>query len=133
MTREDCISRAELLKAIDTWDKFGCDGDSKLVPYNDNYVPYIHYDDVIKCIKGMPSVTLEGPKTGRWIFEIWNNREHYFCSECYRIVNYEPFYHYCPFCGAKMESSDVVVMPDLIKKAVDYFIDEFIKKESEEE
>jgi len=60
---EDCISRAELLKAVDTWDKFGCDADSKLVPYKDCYVPYIHYDDVVKAIKGMPSIQ---PKTG-WI------------------------------------------------------------------
>jgi len=52
----DCISRAELLKAVDTWDKFGCDVDSKLVPYKDCYVPYIHYDDVVKAIKGMPSI-----------------------------------------------------------------------------
>ncbi len=48
---EDCISRAELLKAIDTWDKFGCDANTKLVPYKDHYIPYIHYDDVVKCIK----------------------------------------------------------------------------------
>ena len=52
----DAISRSELLKAIDTWDKFGCDADTKLVPYQDHYIPYIHYDDVVKCIKGMPSV-----------------------------------------------------------------------------
>ena len=54
---EDAISRDELLKAIDTWDKFGCNADTKLVPVKDCYVPYIHYDDVVKCIKGMPSVT----------------------------------------------------------------------------
>ena len=60
----DAISREELLKAIDTWDKFGCDADTKLVRYQDHYVPYIHYDDVIKCIKGMPSVT---QKSGKWI------------------------------------------------------------------
>ena len=53
---EDAISRAELLKAIDTWDKFGCDANTRLVPYQDHYVPYIHYDDVIKCIKDMPPV-----------------------------------------------------------------------------
>ena len=56
-TCKDAISRAELLKAIDTWDKFGCDSDTKLVPYQDHYIPYIHYDDVVKAIKGMPSVT----------------------------------------------------------------------------
>ena len=55
----DAISRQELLKAISTWDKFGCDADTKLVPYNNNYVAYIHYDDVINCIKGMPSVTTQ--------------------------------------------------------------------------
>ena len=61
---EDCISRAELLKAVDTWDRFGCDaGSSKLVPIKDCYVPYIHYDDVVKAIKGMPSIR---PKT-EWI------------------------------------------------------------------
>ena len=61
---DDLISRDELLKAIDTWDKFGCDADTKLVPYQDHYIPYIHYDDVIKCIKGMPSVNPQDPKTG---------------------------------------------------------------------
>ena len=58
---EDAISREELLKAIETWDKFGCDADTKLVPYKDHYIPYIHYDDVIKAIKGMPSVTPSRP------------------------------------------------------------------------
>lgn len=53
----DCIDREELLKAVNTWDKFGRDADTKLVPYQDHYIPYIHYDDVIKCIKSMPSVT----------------------------------------------------------------------------
>ena len=94
---EDAISRDEFLKTIDTWDKFGCDADTKLVPYQDHYIPYIHYDDVVKCIKGMPSVTphyadaemqkmqemeqaeiqkayelgkMEQPKTGHWINEI---------------------------------------------------------------
>lgn len=53
---DDAISREELLKAIDTWDKFGCNADTKLVPYQDHYIPYIHYDDVVECIKDMPSV-----------------------------------------------------------------------------
>lgn len=62
---EDAISREELLKAIDTWDKFGYTETGCFVrePKGD-YVPYIHYDDVIKCIKGMPSVT---QKSGEWI------------------------------------------------------------------
>lgn len=54
----DAISREELLKAIDTWDKFGYTETGCFVrePKGD-YVPYIHYDDVIKSINGMPPVT----------------------------------------------------------------------------
>lgn len=59
----DAISRDELLKAMDTWDKFGYTETGCFVrePKN-NCVKYIHYDDVIKCIKGMPPVTPQ-PKT----------------------------------------------------------------------
>lgn len=68
LSQEPCdnaISRDELLKAIDTWDKFGYTETGCFVrePKGD-YVPYIHYDDVIKSIKGMPSVT---QKSGEWI------------------------------------------------------------------
>lgn len=59
---EDAISRAELIEALNTWDKFGYAPTNELIPLRgnmdkDKYVPYIHYDDVIKCIKGMPPVT----------------------------------------------------------------------------
>lgn len=67
---DDAISRAELLKAIDTWDKFGVDDTNSLFRLDNlslpHYVPYIRYDDVIKCINGIPSVTSE-QKMGRWI------------------------------------------------------------------
>lgn len=98
---DDAISREELLKAIDTWDKFGCDADTKLVRYQDHYVPYIHYDDIIKCIKGMPSVTQKSGKSGKWIkipkYGKWK------CSMCgtkFRFTFKE--HDYCPNCGAKM-------------------------------
>lgn len=58
----DLIERLALLDALSTWDKFGCDADTKLVPYEDHYIPYIRYDDVIKCIKGLPSVGTEKTK-----------------------------------------------------------------------
>ena len=113
---EDCISRAELLKAVDTWDKFGCDADTKLVPVKDCYVPYIHYDDVVKAIKGIPSIQPKS-KTGHWISKhivddcngvvTW-----YECSECGRSIDEtitEEFmlkdYPYC-HCGAKMLPTD---------------------------
>ena len=96
---EDAISRDELLKAIDTWDKFGCDADTKLVPYQDHYIPYIHYDDVVKCIKGMPSVTPK-PKTGHWI-DTGSGQE---CSECGEVqYGYDNFRFYCANCGCRIE------------------------------
>lgn len=59
---EDAISRAELLKAMDTYDKFGYAETGCFVrePKND-YVPYVHYEDMVNCVKGMPSVTPQEP------------------------------------------------------------------------
>ena len=117
--RENCINRAELLKAIDTWDKFGVD-DTNLLFRLDNlslphYVPYIHYDDVIKCIKGMSSVTPK-QKMGHWI----GHKEHCeklgvmpsglgafkWCSNCDCGIDVKEWhrnnYNYCPNCGVKM-------------------------------
>ena len=50
---------------------------------------------------------LEERKEGHWIVEEWNNKEHHTCSVCQKVVDYEPCYHYCPYCGAKMESEEV--------------------------
>ena len=109
MSKEDAISREELLKAIDTWDKFGVDDTNSLfrldnlsLPY---YVPYIHYDDVIKCIKGMPSVT---QKSGKWI----DYRDDGFveCPFCGHATNCEDDIdelHYCFYCGAEMEREEI--------------------------
>lgn len=53
----DTISRQAAIDAMDTWDKFGCDPDGKLVRYDDDnhYVPYVHYDDMVHVIKHLPS------------------------------------------------------------------------------
>jgi hypothetical protein len=115
MSKEDAISRNELLKAIDTWDKFGVDDTNSLFRLDNlslpHYVPYIHYDDVIKCIKGMPPVT---QKSGKWIKhpEIETSAPEYLmfyeCSECgdkqcfcKSDIHKKRF---CNNCGAKMES-----------------------------
>lgn len=52
----DTISRQAALQAMDTWDKFGCGPDGKLVRYDDDnhYVPYVHYDDMVHTIKHLP-------------------------------------------------------------------------------
>ena len=101
---KDAISREELLKAIDTWDKFGYTETGCFVrePKGD-YVPYIHYDDAIKCIKGMPSVT---QKSGKWIYR---REDKYSCSKCGTTtsvdeagIDEKPMYKFCPYCGARM-------------------------------
>ena len=55
----DLISRSELLKAMNTWDKFGCDCHSGLVRIdninNEEYVPFVHYEDMVKCVNDMPT------------------------------------------------------------------------------
>lgn len=57
---DDTISRQAALDEMDTWDKFGCDPDGKLVRYDDDnhYVPYVHYDDMVHAIKHLPSAQL---------------------------------------------------------------------------
>ena len=97
------ISRDELLKAIDTWDKFGYSaryGLERLDKDDKEYVPYIHYDDVIKCIKGMPSVNPQEPKTGHWIDK---DEKSAVCSCCNR--NNTLYGDFCKWCGAKMVDS----------------------------
>lgn len=105
---EDCISRAELLKAIDTWDRFGVDDTNSLFRLDNlslpHYVPYIHFDDVVKCIKGMPSVTPK-QKMGHWV-KI-SPAGIYECSECGQNVMTGDIdaYRHCHGCGAKMSEN----------------------------
>lgn len=97
------IDANALLKAMDTWDKFGFSHSGAFVrePENDDYVPYVHYADMVKCVEGMPTADVMERKKGKW--KEWN--DHYsaivFCSEC----GYEdglPNYHFCPNFGAEM-------------------------------
>lgn len=62
----DLISRQAALEAMETWDKFGCDPDGKLVRYDDDkhYIPYVHYEDMVHAIKHLPPAQ-------RWI--PWNS------------------------------------------------------------
>ena len=56
----DLISRQAALDAMETWNKFGCDPDGKLVRYDDDkhYIPYVHYEDMVHAIKHLPSAQL---------------------------------------------------------------------------
>ena len=101
----DAISREELVETLDTWDKFGYAPTNELVPLRgnvdkDKYVPYIHYDDVIECIKGMPSVTPQ-QRAGMWIEHFDEIGKWYECDQCH--TDWGGSVNYCPNCGAKME------------------------------
>lgn len=66
---DDAISRAELYKAIDSWDKFGYTETGCFVrltkEIDEKYVGYVHLEDVITAIQGMPSV--QPSRKGHWI------------------------------------------------------------------
>lgn len=56
----DCINRSDLLKAMDTWDKFGYTETGCFVREPKGaYVPYVRYEDMVNCVKDMPSVIPE--------------------------------------------------------------------------
>ena len=54
--KDDLISRQAALDAMDTWDKFRCDPDGKLVRCDDDkhYIPYVHYEDMVHAVKNLP-------------------------------------------------------------------------------
>ena len=51
------IDADELLKAMDTWDKFGYIETGCFVrePGND-YASYVHYEDMVKAVSGTPTI-----------------------------------------------------------------------------
>jgi hypothetical protein len=95
---------------MDTWDKFGYTtqyGLERLDKDDKGFVPYVHYDDMIKCVKGMPSVipympsiTPQEPRKGYWL-----HRPHVYgvtyCSVCDFELKIDNT-NYCPNCGADM-------------------------------
>lgn len=52
------IDADEVLVAMDTWDKFGYTHTGAFVrePVSSDYVPYVHYEDMVRCVEGMPAV-----------------------------------------------------------------------------
>ena len=101
---DDCISRAEVLETIDTWDKFGYTETGCFVrltkELDENYVGYVHLEDVINAILGLPSVSPR-QKMGRWVFSEVRCPD---CLEYFDADNYSfEKLNICPSCGAEME------------------------------
>ena len=87
---EDAVSRKAVIDTLDRMDKV-LDEDRTVETYK----------GLLKeCYKVLTPVNPQ--KIGHWIIEKWNNKEHYSCSSCQHVVDYEPCYHYCPYCGSKM-------------------------------
>lgn len=95
---DDYISRQASLDAMDTWDKFGCDPDGRLVRYDEHYVPYVHYEDMVNVIKNMPSADVQPVIHARW--EIGTGFR-WRCSKCGGLT-YIPS-KFCFNCGARMD------------------------------
>lgn len=57
----DLISRKAAIDAIDTWDKFGVDGQSRIVKWHEGLEPYVHLRDVVTAIVNLPPAQPETP------------------------------------------------------------------------
>ena len=48
----------KILEAMDTWPKYGCNPDGRFLELTKeteaDYVPYVHYDDMVKAVMGTP-------------------------------------------------------------------------------
>lgn len=101
------IDRKELLKAMDSWDKYGYYPSGALVrePENDDYVPYVHYDDMVKCVKSMPTVDVV-EKLIEDITDEISERIIKFLEENYEIIPKKPVVQ-CKDCKYGCVSRDV--------------------------
>ena len=101
---DDLISRQAALDAMETWDKFGCDPDGKLVRYDDDkhYIPYVHYEDMVHAIKHLPSAQPEKETAKRVLWTGWKGCRdtRYKCPNCKKPVKNDDIY--CHRCGQKL-------------------------------
>lgn len=120
----DLISREDLKKAIETWDKFACLPNGKLMPFymlnepEKDYEPYVHLRDIRNAIYNAPAINfiispdyvtelqnhnkelikqledMERP-TGEWVLQTY---------ERFNSGN-ELYKYYCNKCGHKEENA----------------------------
>ena len=50
------IDGEEVLRAMNTWSKYGYDERCRLVPWNENLVPYVMFEDMVRAVVGMPTI-----------------------------------------------------------------------------
>ena len=99
-----CLSENGILEAMDTWPKYGCMPDGRFIRLTKenekDYVPYVHYEDMVKVVKGIPSLDVAPVVHAHWIEKTFT----FACSACYgdSVDNYA----FCPRCGAKMDEKE---------------------------
>ena len=63
----------------------------------------------LEVVKQLPPVTPQEPKTGHWIFKLFDEEtgisNSYWCSECDK-PSVQVYKTYCANCGARMESEE---------------------------
>ena len=102
---DDLISRAETIKAINTWDKFGVDDRCRVVRWHEGLEPYVHLRDVVTAIVNMPSAEQVGHWIGKPIAGYCRVR----CSVCGDVfLENDGRWNYCPNCGARMKGEEDV-------------------------
>ena len=76
----DLISRSDLKKAIETYDKFACLPDCKLEPFRnlehpEMFEPYVHLRDILNAIDKAPTVEPD-MEFAKWVTKmIFDNNE----------------------------------------------------------
>ena len=101
-----CLSENGILEAMDTWPKYGCMPDGRFIRLTKenekDYVPYVHYDDMVKVVKGIPSLDVAPVIHAHWNKTFYAENGYFMgiCSHCSMpgIVSL-----YCGKCGAKMD------------------------------
>lgn len=110
-----CLSENGILEAMDTWPKYGCMPDGRFIRLTKenekDYVPYVHYDDMVKVVKGIPSLDVAPVIHAHWVKNgdgMWaDGRLHVMtCSNCKALFRYhgkKSNVNYCYKCGARMD------------------------------
>ena len=98
------------LEAMDTWPKYGCKPDGRFFKLTKeteaDYVPYVHYDDMVQAVTGTPVQDVAPVVHAHWVVD---DNEQYYCSACmdghHRPMFFipHPQWRHCPWCGAKMD------------------------------
>lgn len=101
------IDTDELLKSMDTWDKFGYTaryGLERLDKDDKDFVPYVKYDDMVNAVKNAPTIDAVPVIHADWEKGYtMPDGVYYKCSNCNELIKVRYPMLYCCNCGALMD------------------------------